>query len=81
MSAHTRTQARTHAHTTQTQYAALIHQVVNVISLVIQAVKPTLRNAQRARSEPRGCVKVEVAVLGFPPLTVLDMVSVDVQQH
>ena len=31
-------------------------------------------------SELRSCVKVEVAVLGSPPLTVL-MVSVDVKQH
>ena len=31
-------------------------------------------------SEPRSCVKVEVAVLGSPSLIVL-MVSVDVNQH
>ena len=32
-------------------------------------------------SELRSCVKVEVAVLGSPSLTVLIMVSVDVKQH
>ena len=32
-------------------------------------------------SELRSCVKVEVAVLGFPFLTVLNMVSVDVKQY
>ena len=31
-------------------------------------------------SELRSCVKVEVAVLGFPALIIL-MISVDVKQH
>ena len=32
-------------------------------------------------SELRGCVKVEVAVLGSPPSLIVRMVSVDVKQH
>ena len=32
-------------------------------------------------TELRGCVKVEVAVLGSPSLIVVNMVSVDVKQH
>ena len=35
---------------------------------------------KRVTAEPRSCVKVEVAFLGSPSLTVL-MVSVDVKQH
>ena len=35
----------------------------------------------QGRSEFRSCVKVKVAVLGSPSLTVLKMVSVDVKQH
>ena len=35
---------------------------------------------QHWRSEPKNCVKVEVAILGSPSLTSL-MVSVDVKQH
>ena len=35
---------------------------------------------QQCRAELRSCVKVEVAVLGSPSLTVL-MVSMDVKQH
>ena len=37
-------------------------------------------NVNREDSELRSCVKVEVAVLGSPSLTV-GMVSVDVKQH
>ena len=37
-------------------------------------------NCDCCHSELRRCVKVEVAVLGFPSLIVL-MVSVDVKQH
>ena len=33
-----------------------------------------------SRSEPRSCVKVEVAVLGSPAL-IVPVVSVDVKQH
>ena len=32
-------------------------------------------------TEPRSCVKVEVAVLGSPPSLIVLLVSVDVKQH
>ena len=40
--------------------------------------KATLKKKKLYKTELRSCVKVEVAVLGFPSLTVL-MVSVDVK--
>ena len=42
--------------------------------------KATLEDEEVKKSEVRSCVKVEVAVLGFPSLIVL-MVSVGVKQY
>ena len=49
--------------------------VLGTLSLIFSNIKHKLRP-----SELRSCVKVEVAVLGSPSLTVL-VVSVDVMQH
>ena len=51
-----------------------------VLSLICQPdIRLRTQNSLRF-SELRGCVKVEAAVLGSPPLIVL-VVSVDVEQH
>ena len=41
----------------------------------------TVYAPKRRFSELRSCVKVEVAVLGFPSLIILMVCSVDVKQH
>ena len=49
-------------------------------SQLCQNAKAKAKHSLRLQSEPRSCVKVEVAVLGSPSLISL-MVSVDVKQH
>ena len=47
---------------------------------VKNSTKPISVDIDEANTELRNCVKVEVAVLGFPSLINL-MVSVDIKQH
>ena len=56
---------------------------VSELGLLQREIRPLLQRSsftQLYQPELRNCVKVGVAVLGSPPLTVL-VVSVDVKQH
>ena len=60
------------------EMAADLGSLSQIVLVASVECKATLN--WKGKSEPRNCVKVEVAVLGSPSLTVL-MVSVDVKQH
>ena len=65
--------------TTHQSYFVSIHSATCKI-LVMKIHRLCNHRAVHVYTEPRGCVKVEVAVLGSPSLIVL-MVSAGVNQH